>query len=550
MLFNSFSYLAFLVVVFALYWTMPDRFRRLFLALASYVFYMSWKPEYGLLILALTVVNYFLGLKIASAMENAPPEVSGKASPAKKLLVLGLVFNIGCLCFFKYTNFILMSLFTAITSGGKLAHMPQVETWQSPAINILLPLGISFFTFEFIHYIVDIHRGSKPVKNFLDFTLFASFFPSQIAGPIKRFQDFMFQLQEKPVFKQAQFNAGLYLVLQGFFKKVALGDNIGPIVAQGFDHLSTCSVLDTWIAVAGFGFQIFFDFSGYTDIGIGSALLLGYKVPENFNMPFIACCLTDFWRRWHISLSTWLRDYLFFPLGGSRNGPWQTRRNTLIVMALGGLWHGAAWTYVAWGILHGVGLVLSKDWQTFTARLAETNPWLKTLRATAFWHCGGVLFTWLFLCQTFIVFRAQNFSDVLICAGKLFGIGVAQTGTGLVTAALLQSTLMLTVPAYLAFACVRYWTIKRAKEAAKLKALLSAQPGADGAQGESAQAQVAELKATQKPVAVEALLNAAQKLRDFWSESAAFRWCSAISLTTLISGLAPGQLSPFIYFQF
>lgn len=501
MLFNSFSYLAFFLLVFTLYWVMPDKHRRLFLLLASYFFYMSWKPEYGLLILALTVVNYWLGLKIGNLLSEQPQK-------AKNWLSVGLVFNLGCLCFYKYTNFLLQSFFSAITYGGSITHIKALETAQSPAINIILPLGISFFTFEFIHYIVDVYRGSKPVKSPLDFALFASFFPSQIAGPIKRFQDFMHQLEEKPTLKAEYFNEGLFLILQGFFKKIVLGDNIGLLVGQGFHNLQNLSLCDAWVTAIGFTFQIFFDFSGYTDIGRGSALLLGYKVPENFNLPFLAHNLTNFWHRWHISLSTWLRDYLFIPLGGSRGSAWQTRRNTFLTMVLGGLWHGADWTFVIWGILHGAGLILSKEWTDFAAR----TSWLKPLRQTRVWHWCGVAFVCLFICQVSIFMRAPNLDQALCLVGKFFGFGINGI-TGDVSTALLQSTVVYTLPVYLLYAWLHQRSLTMAKNGVALPSL-------------------------------------ARLAQSCWQSSKALRLTTSAMLALFISCMAPSQLSPFIYFQF
>jgi alginate O-acetyltransferase complex protein AlgI len=308
----------------------PRRIRYPLLLVASYLFYMNWIPAYVGLILALTVVNYGFGFLIARQRSRA-------------WLALAVVVDLGVLGYFKYANFFIG---TARAAGLDAA-----------TANILLPLGISFFTFEFIHYVVDVWRGSPPVRNFVQFALFAAFFPTQIAGPIKRYQAFVHQLQEYPAFNLALAYDGLFLILRGLFKKVILADSLARIANLGFDNPTNLSSAETWIAVYAFAFQIFFDFSGYTDIGRGSAQLFGFTVPENFAAPYLARNLADFWRRWHMSLSSWLRDYLFIPLGGSRGSRLENYRNLFLTMALGGLWHGAAWHFVLWGSFQGVGLV-------------------------------------------------------------------------------------------------------------------------------------------------------------------------------------------------
>jgi alginate O-acetyltransferase complex protein AlgI len=497
MLFNSFTYMLFLPAVVLIYWTIPGRFRgsrATLLLVASYIFYMNWKPAYGLLIFALTAINYALGL----ALEKF-------AARKKPILIAGLIFNLGCLCFFKYANFILGSIFSSVHGLNALFMPDQADNWASPALKIILPLGISFFTFEFIHYIVDVYRGSAAVRNFRDFALFAAFFPSQIAGPIKRFQDFTHQLVEKPVFSSANFREGMFLILQGLFKKIVLGDNMGYVVNTGFNHISRMGFVDTWIAVAGFTFQIFFDFSGYTDIGRGSALLLGYKVPENFNWPFLAANLTEFWRRWHISLSTWLRDYLFIPLGGSRVSAGRARFNTMLTMVLGGLWHGAAWHYVIWGAFHGTGLVLSKEWTDFAAR----TPFLSRLRPHPVWHWSGVTFTMLFLFMAGILFRANTIPQALTIAHKLI---ILDSG-GDVTTMFLNSTLPVSLTLYLLYLAARSWLEKAARQESPLN-------GAYSAAGQ------------------------------YFENSLPTQVVVYASVAFIILGFAPLHVSPFIYFQF
>jgi len=486
MLFNSFTYLLFLPAVVLLHWLMPPRLRSWLLLAASYLFYMNWIPAYGALILLLTVVNYFIGRALA------------KDGQQKKLIfVCGLCFNLIALCFFKYAAFIIESLWSAMHWFG----------WQQnnqPAVNILLPLGISFFTFEFIHYITDVYKGGEPIVNFKDFALFAAFFPTQIAGPIKRYQDFTKQLAHQLTLKQVDFGSGIFLILQGLYKKIVLGDNLGAIVNYGFTHVNEMPVLDTWIAVVGFTFQIFFDFSGYTDIGRGSAMLLGYKVPENFNLPFIAANLTDFWRRWHMSLSTWLRDYLFIPMGGSRVSAWRQRRNLFITMVLGGLWHGAAWHYVIWGGFHGLGLVVSKDWHDFVSKYPLLSNW----RTTKFWHYSGIASTLLFLFMAGLFFRANNIHDVWVLCGNMIGFNQSIPLPHDVTKLFLQSTVPISLTAYSLFLLLRSPAI----------ANFSAQ-----------------------------LVN---NIQSYWRSSMPFRVAVYSVIALIILGFAPSTVTPFIYFQF
>ncbi len=497
MLFNSFTYLVFLPIVVGLYWLLPGQYRRGLLLIASYIFYMNWMPAYGLLILALTVVNYLFGLAIASFEKRG-----------KLILLLGLVFNLGCLCFYKYANFLLDSVYQAARWLHLSFKLPVPVPASEPVLNIILPLGISFFTFEFIHYITDVYRGSQPVRNFWNFALFAAFFPSQIAGPIKRFQDFMKQLLDEPVFKSSTFKAGLFLIFLGLFKKIVLGDNLGQVVAAGFNHLDSIGTLDAWVAVIGFQLQIFFDFSGYTDIGRGSALLLGYKVPENFNWPFLASNLTEFWHRWHMSLSTWLRDYLFIPLGGSRGGAWKTRRNVMLTMILGGLWHGAAWHYVIWGAFHGSILVLTKEWQDVVSRIG----WLARWRPHPAWHWSGVLTTWFLLFLAGILFRADTMPHALTMARKMF----IPAPSAPVTEVFAVSTLPVSLAVYALF-------------------LLCARLSAS-----QASARASRLPATP-------LLD---RIAAWWHNSIPAHIVAYSALSIVILGFAPGKIEPFIYFQF
>lgn len=494
MLFNSFTYLLFLPLVVALHWALPERFRHGLLLIASYIFYMNWMPTYGLLILALTAVNYVLGLVIAGA----------KKENKKAVLVGGLIFNLGMLCFFKYANFLLSSFWQAINWTHTLStNSPQAvaAVAQSPVLNIILPLGISFFTFEFIHYIVDVYRGSEPLRNFWHFALFAAFFPSQIAGPIKRFQDFNEQLHKENHFKSEKFREGISLIFLGLYKKTVLGDNLGHVVNVGFKHALQMGTMDAWVAAIGFTFQIYLDFSGYTDMGRGSALLLGYKLPPNFNWPWLASNLTEFWRRWHISLSTWLRDYLFIPMGGSRVSSFMIKRNLFITMALGGLWHGADWHYVVWGVFHGTGLALSKDWSDFVDR----TPALKNLRPHPVWHWSGVAFTFTFLIFACIIFRAEDVPKALQVVSRMFTLAPSHD----VVEAFFRSTLPVSASLYVSFLA-----ISKLLEHNKIVSAIS------------------------------------RPITGFWQTSLSMRIACFTVLGLMILGFSPEDVSPFIYFQF
>jgi alginate O-acetyltransferase complex protein AlgI len=390
MLFTSVYYAFFLPLVVALYWAAPRRARYPLLLGASYLFYMNWIPVYLLLILALTVVNFGFGLVLARRRSRA-------------WLALAVATDLGVLAYFKYANFLL----DAVRAAGL----------DFPTANILLPLGISFFTFEFIHYVVDVWRGDPPVRDFVRFALFAAFFPTQIAGPIKRYQAFTHQMAAYPRFDAALAADGLGLILRGLFKKVVLADNLARVANLGFDHPAGLSSGDAWIAVYAFAFQIFFDFSGYTDIGRGSAQLFGFTVPENFAAPYLARNLAVFWRRWHISLSSWLRDYLFIPLGGSRGGRGVTYRNLFLTMALGGLWHGAAWHFVAWGAFQGAGLVALRGlgaegpFSPRAPRAAGAPAPPGPRRRAPLLAALAVAATFHFTCLGWVLFRAPTLPD-------------------------------------------------------------------------------------------------------------------------------------------
>jgi len=399
LLFTSLQYLVFLPTVFLLYWICPHRLRVPLLLVASYVFYMSWRPIYGLLIAGLTLGNFLLVPLITKAQTE-----KGK----KWMVALIVAANLITLGIFKYATFTVTCLKDSLDLFG--------VAWREPHLHILLPLGISFFVFEFIHYAVEVYRGKPLVKSLIDFSLFASFFPTQIAGPIKRYMDFIPQLSIPAKFKWEFVDQGMNLILMGLFKKLILGDNLALAVEAGFAHPANFGSVDLWLISYAYAFQIFFDFSGYTDIARGSALLFGYKVPINFNLPYIAANVSDFWHRWHISLSTWLRDYLYIPMGGSRRGEWKNYRNLFITMALGGLWHGAAMHFLIWGVFHGILLVLHKEYQKICEKLGVA----KTLLSSKVYHWASVIVTFHLVVIGWVFFRAENMNIAWQMLSKMF----------------------------------------------------------------------------------------------------------------------------------
>lgn len=439
MLFNSISYLLFFPVIFAVYWLSPaGKPRQVVLLLGSYFFYMSWLPQYGLLLLALTVINYLLGLAISR---------SGSEQLSRLAFMVGIFVNLGALCYYKYADFLLQSLAGTLNFVNLNIGMP-FATASFPALHIILPLAISFFAFEFIHYLYDVRKGDEPIESPLEFALFASFFPSAIAGPIKRYQDFLVKIRKNPEFQAVTFNDGLSLLLQGLFKKVALADNLAIIANQGFQHSSNLGAVETWIAVLAFTFQIYFDFSGYTDMGRGSALMLGIELPRNFNLPYLATSVSDFWKRWHISLSTWLRDYLYIPLGGNRCDGMRRQFNLMITMLLGGLWHGAAWHYVAWGAIHGLGLVIYHGY----SELAGRSKILTGFHNKSLAKYLSIAVTFAFVVVTWVFFRAESVPQALSILSTMFAGGHSSVLEDVIRSSVLPYALTIYVLYALSFA--------------------------------------------------------------------------------------------------
>ena len=395
MAFHSVHFLVFFVVVLAAYWGLRRSAlgRQLFLLAASYYFYMSWSVVYGVLMLGMTAVDFVVASRIAASRDQRA---------RRAWLVVSLSSNLGMLFLFKYYNFFADNL------APGLAHH-----------SLILPLGISFFTFEALSYTIDVYRGAiAPTRSFLRFGLFISFFPRMVAGPIIRASHFLPQLEREPLFDDIRAEEGLGRIFLGLFKKLCIADVLAvtlvdPVFANPGVHGSATLLL----AMYGYAFQIYYDFSGYSDIAIGAARMLGFELPINFDRPYNATSIRDFWRRWHISLSTWLRDYLYIPLGGGRGSAWKTARNLAIVMVLGGLWHGAAWTFVVWGAAHGLLLACGRRFHAATgieADRASQPLGSRILRMMVTFHL---------VAAGFVIFRATDFSTAgAYFAGLLSGV--------------------------------------------------------------------------------------------------------------------------------
>src|SRR6266446_1005818 len=399
MLFNSLTFVVFFVVVVTMYWSIRSwEARKNFLVVASYIFYGAWNPPFAALLFSTTAMDFWLGRQIGKA----------KNPRSKRIwLVASVCMNLSMLGFFKYGNFLLQNFQSLLAQVGII--------YQPPHLDILLPVGISFYTFHSLSYTLDIYRGVlRPTKSLRDFILAVSFFPQLVAGPIVRAGDFLPQLLHPPRLKNGQFLWGLVLMTLGLFQKIVLADTmLSGSADRVFDYPGPLVALDSWAGVLAFAGQIFFDFAGYSLCAIGAALTLGFHLKDNFRFPYAAIGFSDFWRRWHISLSTFLRDYLYIPLGGNQARPFRAALNLVIVMFLGGLWHGAAWTFVVWGLLHGSYLVIERVIRV----LFENKAWANTLPTrvlVGFATYGAVCIAWVF-------FRSSDFTIASRMLNGMFG---------------------------------------------------------------------------------------------------------------------------------
>ncbi len=397
MKFTTLVYAKFFGLVFVLTWLFA-RFRRIRLLLllaASYLFYAQSGAKFVTLIWACSTADFLLSHAIA----RAPGE-----QVRKRWLLLTVVMNLGVLAFFKYLHFGVENAEAVCEALG--LHFPKT------VLSVALPVGISFFTFESMSYVIDVYRGDiPPHDSYLEYLTFVAFFPHLVAGPIVRPRDLLPQLARTPNWDERHASESLLLIATGLVKKLAIADYLAlNLVDRVFDAPTQYSALECYVAIVAYAVQIYTDFSGYTDIATGSAGLLGVRFPPNFAAPYQAHDLVDFWRRWHISLSTWLRDYLYIPLGGNRHGRVRTYLNLFLTMLLGGLWHGAKWTYVVWGALHGVGLALNRMFREHTGRSAPQTLAGRFLSTVLTFHF--VLVAWVF-------FRASSFKNARAVFGEL-----------------------------------------------------------------------------------------------------------------------------------
>ena len=405
MVFNSFTFIIFLPVVVAIYYALPVRIRYIWLLGASYFFYMSWEAIYGLLLLYSTAAAFAGGLVLSKYR-------GGRCQKAYLALFLSLVF--APLVFFKYTGFLCDNLNSLFLSMGAIAPFDPPE--------ITLPIGISFFTFQAAGYVIDVYRGTvEKERNFLRFALFVSFFPQLVAGPIERTKNLLGQLDCNVSFDFERARDGLWLMLWGFAMKVVVADRIAIFVDRVYDDCYTYGGVYLIIASTLFAMQIYCDFAGYSTIAIGAAKIMGIKLMDNFASPYNSCSVSDFWRRWHISLTSWFKDYVYIPLGGNRKGKVREYINKLFVFALSGLWHGAEWSFVVWGALNGLWLVLEDALKPLFSRISAREGKRQSLSATSFVRktLGGLL-TFVLVDLAWIFFRAATIEDALYIIGSIF----------------------------------------------------------------------------------------------------------------------------------
>ncbi|MFM8916322.1 MAG: MBOAT family O-acyltransferase [Bacteroidota bacterium] len=404
MLFNSLAFFLFLPAVFILYWFVFNRslrWQNMLVLVASYFFYGWWSWEFMALLVLCTLMDYGYAFGVASENRHR----------AKIFLWLSIINNLGILAVFKYYDFFATELASALSSIGFETH-PLL-------LQMVLPIGISFYTFHGMSYVFDIYKGRvKPVTDFVEYAVFVSFFPLLVAGPIERATHLLPQIRKARLFQRVQAVAGCRLILWGLFKKVVVADSLAPFVDNAFTNADTVGSLQLIAGVVAFAFQIYGDFSGYSDIALGTAKLFGFELLSNFRFPYFSRDLAEFWRRWHISLSSWFRDYLYIPLGGSQGGKATAIRNTFVIFLVSGFWHGASWNFIFWGLIHACGflpLLLAGQNRKHTGNNIAEGRSLPSWRE---WR--GMIFTFIFVSFAWVFFRAESFLDAVDYIQNIF----------------------------------------------------------------------------------------------------------------------------------
>jgi alginate O-acetyltransferase complex protein AlgI len=400
MCFNSYDFALFFAALFPAYWLLAKwpRIQNIVLLSAGYYFYACWNPRFLSLLVLSTVMDYACGLWV-DRVESPRTR--------RAVVALSMALNLGMLGYFKYYNFFAESLQAALGRAGLSVSLHHLD--------VVLPIGISFYTFQSMSYVIDVYRRhTRPTRNLVQFAVFVSFFPHLVAGPIMRATTLLPQVGSPRRFKLEQFYQGAYLIFWGLFQKVVVADNLALVANDLFGRWKTIDGGLALLAIYAFAFQIYGDFSGYTNMARGVAKCLGFELPLNFNLPYFATSPRDFWSRWHISLSQWLRDYLYIPLGGNRNGALLTCRNVMLTMIVGGLWHGAAWTFVVWGFFHGGLLVVHQLAAPWLERVQPVDPVDR-----ACWKGLRIVVTFHLVCLGWLIFRAGSLEQA---AGMLTAI--------------------------------------------------------------------------------------------------------------------------------
>lgn len=441
--FVSKEFFIFLCFTWIIFYALPSRFRLGLLLSASYIFYATWSISFILVILITTTFDYWMS-QIIDRNRLSPVKL-------KLALISGIVLNLSCLCFFKYINFILLTTWN-------LTELFNIEMTLPHHLNILLPLGISFYTFEALSYLIDVYRGQPPAKNLIQYNFYIMYFPHLISGPIIRFNELACQYQIKIALPSLyRFRKGLVLIILGYLFKICIADQMAGIVEPVFNSAQTVTPLETWIGVLAFTVQIYFDFMGYTHIARGVSLLFNLELPLNFNHPYVASNISDFWHRWHITLSRWIKDYLYIPLGGSRRSLTRICFNLIVVMGIAGAWHGAGWSYIIWGLYHGSLLALYHIWKMLVPVTIRT-----TLSKVPFYSLLMMFITFLAVVIGWVFFRSSNLETSMTIINHMWNLKSIASEVGLTFHE--QNLLSIATIIYLLFLCFSGpWLIKHVK---------------------------------------------------------------------------------------